>query len=252
MVTYKGTSRFFARASNGKEQLDVEQIRAAFLLSDKIAERVRDFRLDRIAKIRADDTPVPLAQGAKIVLHVVPLGAFSSLAQIVVQSVSTVSRELELTPLGPARGWYERFNLEGYVRYAGPREGGPASAYLQIFRNGALETVCTPLAPYSAGGRVQGPILEKHVIGTLRCYVCFLNRLRVDVPFAVMMSLLGFKGYRIGPQEMAPMRDIGYFDRDVILVPEVLLESFDADITKLMKQTFDVVWNAAGWARSLE
>jgi len=34
MVTYGGSSRFFARTSNGKEQLDVEQIRAAFLMSD--------------------------------------------------------------------------------------------------------------------------------------------------------------------------------------------------------------------------
>ena len=58
MVTFGGSSRFYARNSNGKYRLDVDEIRSAFLLSDSIAERVRQFRLDRIAKMMADETPV--------------------------------------------------------------------------------------------------------------------------------------------------------------------------------------------------
>jgi hypothetical protein len=252
MVTCGGSSRFFARTSNGKYQLDVEEIRAAFLLSDKTAERVRDFRLDRVAKIRAEDTPVLLVQGAKIALHVVPLAAFSSLAQIDVQSVARLSSELQLIPLGCRTGWDGRYDLEGYVRYTLSRDERRASAYLQIFRNGALETVDTSLASHSAaGGRLQGANLEGDVIEKLAYYVSSLKRLRADVPFAVMITLLGVKGYRIGPEETALEHGVGRFDRDVILVPEVLLESFDTDITHLMRQTFDIVWNAAGWNGSI-
>jgi hypothetical protein len=253
MVIYKGTSRFFARTSNGKEQLDVEQIRAAFLLSDKIAERVRDFRLDRIAKIRAEDTPVPLVQGARVVLHVVPLAALSSLAQIDVQSVGVVSIDLQLIPLGRAVGTDGRFNLEGYVRYTRSPDDRCASAYLQIFRNGALESVCTSLASHSgADGHVQGGNLEKDVVEKLGYYFSSLRRLGVDLPLVVMMSLLEVKGFSIGPQETARMYGIGRFDRDVILIPEVVFESFDTDIPQLMKQPFDTLWNAAGWARSIK
>ena len=251
MVTYGGSSRFFARTSNGKEQLDVEQIRAAFLMSDKTAERVRDFRLDRIAKIRADDTPVPLVQGARIVLHVVPLAALSSLAQIDLQSIPLLSRELHLIPLGLVTGWDGRFNLEGYVRYV--RGDDRCLAYVQIFRNGALETVDTSLAPHSGSrGHLQAARLGADVIEKLGYYFSSLAALGVDVPLAVMISLLGVKGYEIGPQETAWMRGVGRLDRDVVLIPEVLLESFDVDITQLMKQSFDIMWNAAGWARSLE
>ena len=252
MVTYKGSSRFFARTSNGKYQLDVEEIRAAFLLSDKAADRVRNFRLDRIAKIRADDTPVPLVQGARIVLHVVPLAAFSSFVQIDLQSIPIISRELHLIPLGFVTGWDGRFNLEGYVRYISLRDG-LSLAYLQIFRNGALETVDTSLASHStAGGYLRAATLKTDVIEKLGYYLESFRGLGVDAPAAVMISLLGVKGHRVGPQEMAAIHGVGRFDRDVILVPEVLLDSFDADITKLMKQTFDVVWNAAGWACSFE
>jgi hypothetical protein len=253
MVTYRGSSRFFARTSNGKYQLDVEEIRGAFLLSDKTADRVRDFRLDRIAKIRADDTPVALVQGAKIVLHVVPLAAFSSLAQIGLQSVAVVSRELQLIPLGLAAGREGRFNLEGFVRYTPSRDDRYASAYLQIFRNGALETVDTSLASHSAdGGHLGGPNLERDVIEKLGYYVSSLEHLQADVPFAVMISLLGVKGYMIGPPETARMLGVGRFDRDVVLVSEILLESFETDIGHLMKQPFDMVWNAAGWACSIK
>jgi hypothetical protein len=251
MVTYKDGSRFFARTSNGKEQLDVEQIGAAFLLSERTADRIRDFRLDRIAKIRADDTPVPLVQGARIVLHVVPLAALSSLAQIDLQSVACVSLDLQLIPLGPARGWDGQFNFEGYVRYTHSPDERYASAYLQIFRNGALETVDTSLA-LPSWGRLQGANLEKDVIEKLVYYVSSLKHLRVDAPFAVMISLLGVRGYKMGPQETALIHGVGRFDRDLILVPEVLLESFDTDITHAMKQPFDIVWNAAGWACSIK
>jgi hypothetical protein len=252
MVTYGGSSRFFARTSNGKYQLDVEEIRAAFLLSEKTADRIRDFRLDRIAKIRADDTPVPLVQGAKIVLHVVPLAAFSSFVQIDLQSIPVMSRERHLIPLGFVTGWDGRFNLEGYVRYISLRDG-LSSAYLQIFRNGALETVDTSLASHStSGGYLRAANLKADVIEKLGYYLSSLSGLGVDAPLAVMISLLGVKGYRVGPQEMEAIHGVGRFDRDAILVPEVLLESFDTDITTLMKQPFDVMWNAAGWAYSFE
>jgi hypothetical protein len=251
MVTFANTSRFYARNSNGKYQLDVDEIRAAFLLSDKTAERVRDFRVDRIAKIRADDTPVPMVQGARIVLHVVPLAALSSLAQIDLQSIPRLSRELHLIPLGLVTGWDGRFNLEGYVRYV--RGDDRCVAYVQIFRNGALETFDTSLASHSGSrGHLQGARLGADVIEKLGYYFSSLAALGVDVPLAVMISLLGVKGYEVGPQETAWMHGVGRFDKDVVLIPEVLLESFDADITQLMKQSFDIIWNAAGWAHLLK
>lgn len=228
----------------------MEEIRAAFLLSDRTAERVRDFRLDRIAKIMADDTSVPLIHSAKIVVHVVPLAALSSPAQINLQSVGVVSNELPLIPLGLAGGRDGRYNLEGYVRYTSSRDDQRASNYLQVFRNGTLETVDTSLA--SHGGHLQGANLEADVIEKLGYYVSSLKLLGADVPFAVMIGLLGVKGYTMGPQETARMHGVGRFDRDVIIVPEVLIESFDADVAQLMKQPFLIVWNAAGWARSIK
>jgi Putative DNA-binding domain len=73
MVTFKNLSRFFARNSAGKYQLDVGEIRSAFLAAPLAADRVRAFRAQRIATIIAGDLPYPLSDTPKIVLDLVPL-----------------------------------------------------------------------------------------------------------------------------------------------------------------------------------
>ena len=76
MVTFKGTSRFFSRNSAGKYQLDVNEIRTAFLATDSQAERITRFRQDRLDKIVADETPVALSSPHGVVLHVIPIRPF--------------------------------------------------------------------------------------------------------------------------------------------------------------------------------
>ncbi len=67
----KGSPRFYSRNSNGKAPLDVTEIRTAFLHSLGLADRIREFRDDRIGRILAGETPVPLTSSARnrIALH---------------------------------------------------------------------------------------------------------------------------------------------------------------------------------------
>src|SRR3972149_8087710 len=63
--------KFYSRNSSGKYPLDVGELRIAFNLSETTTERIRNFRLDRISKILANETPVPLYDNPKIVLHLI-------------------------------------------------------------------------------------------------------------------------------------------------------------------------------------
>jgi len=40
-------------------------------------------------------------------------------------------------------------------------------------------------------------------------------------------------------------------DRDALLVPEVMVESFEFDSAEILKPILDAVWNATGWPRSM-
>lgn len=89
MVTFKNLSRFFSRNSAGKYQLDVSELRAAFALSETSAERIRNFRLERLGKIVAGETPIALEENPKIVLHIIPFSAFDPVAQFDVSSLES-------------------------------------------------------------------------------------------------------------------------------------------------------------------
>ena len=70
-----------------------------------------------------------------------------------------------------------------------------------------------------------------------------------------MLSLVGAEGYQLSYTEP----NLGYMppgverriDRDVLLLPEVIVEDFEADPREYMRPVFDAVWNAAGWPRSM-
>ena len=51
MVSYRGTNRFYVRRSAGKDLMDVPEIRSAFVLSEAVTDKVRDFRSRRLADI---------------------------------------------------------------------------------------------------------------------------------------------------------------------------------------------------------
>lgn len=74
----KDHSKFYGRNSAGKYELDVSELRLAFTLSEQVSDRIRNFRADRIAKVYGYETPVPLLKGGKLLLHIMPLSAFTT------------------------------------------------------------------------------------------------------------------------------------------------------------------------------
>src|SRR3954453_9360980 len=66
-VSLKDHSKFYGRNSTGKYPLDVGELRIAFTLSEAIADRIRNFRSERILKVVGDETPVPVLNGAKAI-----------------------------------------------------------------------------------------------------------------------------------------------------------------------------------------
>jgi predicted HTH transcriptional regulator len=72
-VSFKEYDKFYTRGSNGKYPLDVTELRIAFTLAETVAEKIRRFRENRISDVYADETPVPLYKGAKIILQLIPI-----------------------------------------------------------------------------------------------------------------------------------------------------------------------------------
>ena len=249
MVIFKGASKFYSRNSAGNYQLDVGEIRAAFLLSETSTERIQNFRRDRLSKIVAQETPVNLLGKAQLVLHIIPMGAFDLASQF---DVSSLYDNFPSTLSTPSGNTNRRLNFDGLVSFDFMPDGGSYS-YVQTFRNGIIEAVDTSqLMPYEKIGLIDRSY-EYTILQGLSEFLKIQQSLGVEPPFLSMLSFLGVKGYRILWQNAT--RPSGpSIDRDAILTSEVLIEDFDTDLTDLaqsMKPAFNTVWNAAGLKRSL-
>ncbi len=133
----KNNARFYARNSAGAYELDVPQIKQSFYLSETLAERIRSFRAERIAVISTDASPVPLRDGVRVMLHLLPLASFASPRMFSVSQYENLWQKI--SPPGAGSIDYH-LNFEGLVVSSGTKVN-KYRAYSQFFRSGIVEFV---------------------------------------------------------------------------------------------------------------
>ncbi|MBL4571672.1 MAG: ATP-binding protein [Gammaproteobacteria bacterium] len=247
MVTFKKSSRFYARNSAGKYRLDVGEIRTAFLASEELPRRLRDFRVDRLARIGAGDCPVPMDESAKLVLHVVPAGAMGAGEQLAPERAAEQRGNLQ--PMG-ASGYGGRYNFDGYLVHGGLHEG-KSNSYVQVFRSGVFEAVLGRLLSEEKDGTMLASLYyEKMVIQMTSGISKSIRALDLPGPYFVMLTLLGVKGARMAVERRRVRDEWHPFDRNILVIPEVVLESMDVHPAEVLRPAFDAVWQSAGFERS--
>jgi hypothetical protein len=213
----------------------------------EFADKLKNFRSERIHVILEGTIPVVMEQEARIALHVVPKKAFDESTEV---DLSILIRDDQsLRPIH-ANGWGRlRYNFDGLLSV--DSANGRARSYVQIFHNGCIEAVNTSLLK-KHNDRLSIPSLtfEEELQKFLAASLPFLKKLAVEPPLYVMLSLLQVKGYYMGIDRGYYDDEIVPFDRDSLLVPESVMESFNDDIDHLMHPILNRVWNACGVAKS--
>lgn len=240
VVKFQNHWRFYSRTSNGKYPLDVSEVRALFVASETLTERIRDFRVERLARIVAGETPASLGEGAKIVLHVVPLSAFEPRASLDITSFASGPEYIQAkASWGSHNGQY---NFDGFLSYSDV-------SYLQVFRNGSIEAVETGLL--SGYNTIPSVTYEDRLLQSLPTFLQLQKRIGVEPPLFVMLSLLGVAGYTMGVKSRYRQPAAHAIDRDQLVVQETMVESFNDDCSEILRPAFDAIWNAAGWPGSI-
>jgi Putative DNA-binding domain len=239
MVTFQEHSRFYSRNNGGKYPLDVAEIRSAFALSESLPDRIRRFREERLGRIVANDTPVRFNYASKVVLHVVPISAFTSRTAIDLNMLYQAGG-LSLPCFDAVR--HEcRFNLDGLLSYATPPGEKSGPAYAQVFRTGIAEfvDVWTLAEPVS---RNAFPVktIEKSVVKGVAQYLKKMVPLDITPPIVVMLSILGVRGCNVLQAALSPI------DRDNLILPDVLADDLNVDPPTLLRPVFDAMWQAGG------
>jgi len=249
-VTFKGHAKFYTRSAIGKYPMDITELKIAFNLSETITERIRRFREDRISKIFANETPVPFYDNAKIVLHLIPITSFNPAQRYELNKIISHPGKL---PTINHNGFTNRHNLDGFLTYSRDEEGKTYS-YVQLFNNGIIEAVEGKyLDPHRYDGRleIRGTAYEIKLIESLSIYLSALKELNVELPIFIFLTLIGIKGYLmfVGEKRFNVQGNSG-IDRDILLLPEVIIENYDTAPEEVLKPCFDAMWNACGFSKS--
>jgi hypothetical protein len=131
--------------------------------------------------------------------------------------------------------------------YRPPDPNEPCPTYVQLFRTGAIEAVDGRLVGVEDGKRklLAIPGWERELIEKLGEYLSVQQELGLTPPIFVLLTLLGVKDYHVSH---GAFRDTqAPIDRDVLLLPDLLVEDCSTSADTILRPAFDAVWQAAGW-----
>jgi len=200
----------------------------------------------------AGETPVPLSDTSAVCIHFIPHAALAGATDI--DLLLAANQDDNLQPLN-SRGRSSTFNLDGFLTYS-PTATGKNYAYLQVHRNGIIETVNSAFfREYKDVVNFPAGTFATEVGSFLERATGMMRALGIAPPASVFVSLLGARGAQLGiSQHLELYAEVHAkrFDRDNLLFREVLLNVWEFDTTRILKPLLDERWQAAGLARCFD
>ncbi len=250
MVSHQNQGKFYKRNSAGKYPMDVSELRSAFVLSEQVTDKIRKFKSDRINRLKENnELPVNFYPGAKMVVHLMPLSAFMEAEYMQLEQVKKMTTLLSLMD---STGFNSKYNLDGIVNYTSQFENHSTS-YAQLFRNGIIEAAMS-LDWYYSGDTghdksIGSQHFEQQILTVLPNYLELYEKLDIEPPIYLFISFIGIKEFGLAVNSLHSRR-LQMAERDEILIPEGIINSLDIVPEKILRPSFDMVWNAFGYARS--
>lgn len=163
----------------------------------------------------------------------------------------------QFPPLGSGSGHRsKRINSDGLIKYNPSSNSNSTTAYAQLFRSGRIEAVNTTLFrkdKESGNLFLLTNYYEREIIDNTTSYLQILDKLGIETPLVFLLSLIGAKGAFMEVNPLSPMClcDQNSIDRDVLIVPDILIEEYECNMSQLLQPAFDAIWNACGFEKSI-
>ncbi len=222
----KNRRAFVVRTSAGKFDLDVNEIRAAFIGTETAVQRLGEFRADRITNILNGNALCPLCSNRVGLIHLLPLASFASGYRCDIDKIPDAVKPI-LYPMGRRPGAYDpKFTFEGYVnRLSRGDTLGGLLGYSQLFRNGVIENVNAGLFDHACGSEsadspepvaMQLSWLELQIMNCAERMLQIMELLEVPGPYYLLVAFLNVQGLRVTSAERDHfLRDVRTIDRTI-------------------------------------
>lgn len=251
-VVFKNQNRFYKRNSNGKYEMDVFELKNAFGANGNLIDSIRDFRKNRIFDLKANSGPVRLENVERfLAIHIIPLSGVIDANKLTSKQLLDMKEGRLCTRPLYASNWDTRINLDGICAYS--MNNGKTTSYTQVFRNGTVEgfdsLMIAPKLDHEEDKKKKIPMIaiERKLIEFVSANLELLKKLEIEPPYFIFITITGIRGCII---QMIQMIDNEEITENDIYLPEVVINDFEDDVAKILKPSFDMVWNASGSSRS--
>jgi hypothetical protein len=186
-----------------------------------------------------------------IVIHAIPLPG--PIVGSALDAVQRIAENEQLMAPAPGRHYLVgalQYEFDGCRTVAGNDEN---PAYTEVFRSGAIEGYYSLPTHHETGSPQLHPGQEVRVLESVRRYADLVQRLGLGLPMFVGVSYTNVRGaILVEPSGHGGSAhyERGPLHQQQLELPFVIIESVAADLPRIMKPTFDMVWNAFGQPRS--
>lgn len=249
-ISLDGHHKFYGRTGAGNYELSHSEIRDKFIMASTVKDKINAFRKERIRELSHKKFPVVLNEGAKVVLHIIPLSAFASNIECNALEIDALfhgqNTMPSFLPLGSS-GIDKEITLNGLLTTPSRQESH--RTYSHFYRQGIVEAVATVSFGEEGGQKIiSSPAYERPLI--TQKYLDVLKKLNFVPPFYIFVSLVDVKGYLL---KVFPGGHMGSdvackpYAENEILLREVIVESFEVQNDVIFKPLFDQLCNAWGF-----
>lgn len=252
---HKDFHRFVMRNGTHTSDFTYDQLRSAFDRTATLAERARQFINTRTESIIGGKIWRRMRNGPLCVAHLVPISAMAGRTTIDVKALHSDFTAFMFSDWG---GGSRTLNLDGLVVHPGEARTEPPTAYTQIFRSGAFESVryggMLHIEDDAHNRAIPSTTVTAYYREATTMFLAAAKRFGYSGPAVFRCALLQIDGYELAVGGRYSQVRKAYADRPDLLLPDVWIEDIaaDVDIDAILRPMMDILWQAFNVERCLE
>lgn len=249
MVTFNSTNKFYKRKNTGKYAVDVYELNQMFMQNQVLKESIDKFRQNRFNAVSLKKVFHNLDVTTFLLAHIFP---FSFINERIID-ISAIENNDDIVkamkPLLAASSTKSIYNIDGFATYSYGLSDDCLStsynitSYDQLFRNGVYEIYSSRIIePHGDKPHLPAENLLL-VIEHLKEALNVLNELEIEAPFYVNLSFYGLLNGKIKKGNTLSKYS---FTSNEILLPAVLVQSYDTDLQNALNPVLNILFQAVG------
>ena len=187
---------FYIRHSNGVTNMSLDDLRREILAGASYQSEIKKFRQDRVGMIMSNEYIRHLQDGAKLVVHIIPLWSLEFGNSVDLEAVNSWTSKDPFWPMSGS-GCDMAYCSDGKLAFSVPYRANYVQSSVLLLRSGIIEAIDVRMMNCNAEIKqaFQWCEIEKTVRKKLDAYSSLLQKLDVPKPWYLSVCITNGKGY---------------------------------------------------------